>query len=206
MKKERTARVIYIVTVSVVFLVLSILMLTSVIGFSPEEIEGRGLFDAKLTYYNGDYFYETLDLMTKEDMNIYLVFHICDYIYLFSYMLLMIIVTEPITPKKLQKLIYVLCGLPAFFDIIENISIDVLIVLYPTHSAYGAAVGVWSCLKWYFGALWFAVFIAFAAIYAVKKVKNSKTEDKELLELLEQLDASENNTSTDNDDDTEVNN
>lgn len=146
-------------------------MITSMqfVGVEKSSIDGRGLFDTRLTYYSGDYFYETVDMMTEQDIKDYSIFHIVDNLFVVSYFLLMVILTYPLLRKKDKKFAFIIPAIPEFFDFIENVSIDLLIRAFPTKLGYGNFIGVITCLKWYSGVLWFVILIGFFVAWRLRR-------------------------------------
>jgi hypothetical protein len=146
-------------------------MQTSTIGFNPDEIEGRGLFDANFSYYSADYFYETAGMIEEVGMSRYFIFHACDYIFLTSYFILMFMMLNPLLPEKLKKIGLIIPILPAGFDLIENLSIDTLLIMYPQQYGYAGAVGVFTVIKWSTGLIWFFITLIALAGYIIRKRK-----------------------------------
>lgn len=175
MNKKKISKIFYIALVIVIFFTILILMQTSVIGLSENVIEGRGIFDAKLEYYNSDYFYETIGMMRNEDIRDYHIFHIFDNIFVISYYLLMSIIIFPVLSQKNKKFSYIIPLFPALFDFIENTSIEILLIKFPKEFGYAKVVGIFTCLKWYSGFLWFIIFLILFVIYLIKRFNKKNT-------------------------------
>lgn len=167
------------IIILVVVLLFFIAMITSMqfVGLEKTSIEGRNIFDTRLTYYSGDYFYETVGMMTEQDIKDYSIFHIVDNLFVISYFLLMVVLTYPMLSKKNKKFAFIIPAIPAVFDFIENISIDLLIKAYPIEVGYGNFIGVITCLKWYTGVIWSLFLATFVVAWVVRKVIIMKKQD-----------------------------
>lgn len=176
---QKRKYLIFFACVTAVFLTLLILMQVSVIGVSSESLGGKTAFDAKLSYYDGDYFYEAVSNMSGDAFMRYYVFHLCDYVFVLSYYTLMAGLLYLVLNDKFKKLAYILPAITALSDIWENLSIDILLFIYPTQSGYADFVGVLTCIKWYVGAVWAALTIALAVYKLYKYLRSRKVEGKE---------------------------
>lgn len=150
------------------FLTLLVLMQTSVIGLNSADIGGRSMFDAKLFYYDREYFYTVAALMDGTLMSKYYLFHLCDYLFVFCYYSLMVGLTRLALKKEYRSLAFVIPALTALADVAENLSADILLSFYPAQYAYADFVGVLSCIKWYSGAVWALVALALGAYKFIK--------------------------------------
>lgn len=159
-----------------VFFASLIAMQFQVGGFTTKELGNKAIFDSQLTYYSGNYFYDTLALMPADAVVHYRAFHILDYFFVISYYILMYASLRFVLPKKYHALCFIIPALPAVCDFAENISLDVLMANYPAQSSYASALGVWTCLKWYLGVIWLITFSVFLIIKILnyKKAKTSK--------------------------------
>jgi hypothetical protein len=169
---HKQKRIIIVVLVSVFFIAMIISM--QFVGLSKTSVEGRSEFDVHLTYYSGEYFYDTVSLMTEQDIKDYSIFYIVDNFFVISYFLLMVILTYPLLNKKNKKFAFIIPAVPAIFDFIENISIDLLIRAYPTEVGYAKFMGVVTCLKWYSGVLWLAILAGLFVAWLVRKKRKSQ--------------------------------
>jgi len=176
LKVNKKYLIIYACVVAVFFTLL-ILMQVGVIGVSSESLGGRSSFDSTLTYYNGEHFYSTVALMSGETMLRYYLFHVCDYIFVITYYLMMAGLTYLASDGKMRKFAFLVPALTAIADIAENFSIDLLIFLYPARYAYADFVGVLSCIKWYWGAVWIAITLVLAGIKIYKYISAKKKKE-----------------------------
>lgn len=170
-KKKKAVNIIIAAAACLVFAVSFLVMQLPGVGIAKEDMGGRNIFDSELKYYSGSYFYETLNLMQDSGIKGYIYFHIADYFFLLSYGTLMYILLRFVLTKKYKFLAFVFPIIPPLFDLLENSSIDILLSLYPTRYGYADALGVFTCIKWYSGALWVAVFAAFLAVKLIKRLK-----------------------------------
>lgn len=158
--RKKLYSIIIISAAAAVFITLLLLMQLSVIGFKKSELQGRSFFDAMLIYYNRDYFYNTVALMNGNMIKRYFLFHIADNFFVLSYFILMAALLHISLPKKYKYLAYALPALTAIADAAENLSIDILLFIYPKQCGYAGFVGVLTCIKWYSGAVWAAIIVA----------------------------------------------
>ena len=173
MNKTKLTKIVLFSVAAAVFVTLLILMQLSVVGFKKEEIGGRSFFDAMLIYYNRSYFYSTLAIMNADMIKRYFLFHIADNIFVLSYFILMVGLMSAVLPAKL-KFLYAVPALTALADAAENLSIDILLFLFPKQYAYADFVGVLSCIKWYSGAVWAAIVLVLGTYKLYKYIRTLK--------------------------------
>lgn len=171
--RTRLTKIIILSVAAATFITLLLLMQLSVVGFKKAELGGRSFFDAMLIYYNRDYFYSTVNMMTPDMIRRYFLFHIADNIFVLSYFILMVALMSVVLPQK-WKFLYVVPALTALADAAENLSIDILLFLFPKQSAYAGFVGVLTCVKWYSGAVWAAIVLVLGAYKLFKYLKSVK--------------------------------
>lgn len=178
MKLSRNKSILFICLSFSVFVTVLLLMQLSVIGLDQNSVDGRGIFDARLTYYDKDFFYETVAMMSNADFQDYRIFHILDMVFALSYFSSMAIITIPLLSKKFKFMGILIPAIPAFFDIWENISIQVLLSLYPKEVVYANIVGIITCIKWYTGFAWFVFFLVLLFLKVCGLINKAKVNKK----------------------------
>jgi len=122
-----------------------------------------------LLWYSADYIYSVFEQLGPDGRMVYLIFHIFDYVFAFSYALLMMTLIKPLAKAKWQWLVFPI--LPAIFDVIENTLIQVMSAQFPNiNQALAQTTSVITSLKW----LSFLLFIVAFVVLLVIKKKNKR--------------------------------
>ena len=115
---------------SFMLVVFTPLMLSPVGAFALNPIDAERLMVMdSLFWYSAEYISYIFERLGPDGRLIYLIFHVFDCLFIFSYALLMRTLIKPLAKARWQWL--VLPVLPAAFDVIENILIQVMSVQFP---------------------------------------------------------------------------
>jgi len=133
------------------------------LALSPIGAERLMVMDG-LFCYSAEYVSYIFERLGPDGRLLYLIFHMFDCLFALSYALLMRTLIKPLAKARWQWL--VLPVLPAAFDVIENILIQVMSAQFPAISPMLAqTTSVVTSLKW----LGFLVFVAAFVVLLVQK-------------------------------------
>jgi hypothetical protein len=155
-------------------LVVAIPLMLSPIGVFPIN----PISDERIIVMDGVFSYDAnlvndvFERLGNGGRRIYTIFHIFDCVFALSYCLLMMALLRPITAKS-KKWIWIMFPiLPAAFDCIENILIQIMSFQFPSiNHNFVCSVSVISSLKWFAILLWLIVFVVMVAIRKSKKTQ-----------------------------------
>lgn len=168
-----------IIIIAVFIVIMMLFFLIPAAKFNSQAMIEKESFDSRLTYYSGEEFYQTVGQMNEADFAAYKVMHILDYFFVLAYGALMIIITVPLLPRKFKAVGIVLPLIAALSDLIENISVDVLLAKFP-QTVNADFVGVFTCIKWYGGAVWVLSFVLALAFYLAAHIKGNRAKGQNL--------------------------
>ncbi|MBN2737251.1 MAG: hypothetical protein JXR70_09745 [Spirochaetales bacterium] len=143
--------------------------------FGLLKLEPKATMDP-LFYYSSDTFFNNIDAQGETGRQAYLYLHLLDYLfitrfYLFFALVIRLFLKKLNAPEKLGFL----CLLPfvsAIMDILENLSIDISILIFPQKIVLlGAASGIFSCLKMLFLYVWFIIVVVLLVLVIIQAVK-----------------------------------
>lgn len=175
-------RVVFICSIALIAVSYILMVLTPLgqLGLKKEN-GGHGLFDTMLLY-SSDTFYQILDGTSERGLWLYIQTHIFDYFFMASLFVGETLLLQYLLKKhKLERLnlLYIFPVGELFFDLVENIFLDVLVSSYPTrHTGLVSLVNLASMAKWYF-SLGFVVTVILILWLAYKKKKTQKPDKKQ---------------------------
>lgn len=180
MSKTKRDIIVLSVLVALVVLFTALFMFADFGNPGVKKYAEKGSFDTRF-YYNADDVYETLDGMDPSvDIRHHLIFHIVDYVYMVVYFLFFVAAGLFFGKGKYRLLCYILPFVLVFFDLIENIFLDAVMMIYGTRGErldiLANIAGVATLLKTVMLAVNALFILLLAALYIADSVKKAKTE------------------------------
>ncbi len=130
--------------------VLGFILCLMIMYFSNHGIRGIQKYDHSFRlldmrfHYNGKLVYQTFEQISSEGRIAYQKYLALDFIFIVFFLVTMIILTEvAIASLHVRTFLYILCGLRAMFDVIENILLLNMLGRYPVFNENLAALCSW---------------------------------------------------------------
>lgn len=132
-----------------------------------------------MSYYTAETFYQSIEVQGEPGRTAYLRLHLIDYLFITQfYPLFVLIMTLLLHKLSTSRKLAPLALLPIFsalMDLLENISIDVSILLYPTQIAVlGRVAGIFTFLKIHSIYLFFGLTVLLVVLLPIKALTNTR--------------------------------
>jgi len=134
-----------------------------------------------MSYYTAETFYQSIEIQGESGRRAYLRLHLIDYLFITQfYPLCVLIMTLPLHKLSTSRKLALLALLPLFsglMDLLENVSIDISILLYPARIAVlGRVAGIFTFLKIHSIYLFFGLTILLAVVLPIKALRAKYSE------------------------------
>ena len=163
-------------------LVLILFLTSAILGtciitmfFGLIELNSEATMDS-LTFYSAKIFYKNLDIQGESGRRNYLLLHILDYLFItqfyFLFANLLALLARKISQSGKLNALCLLPFLAAIMDLLENISVDISILIYPDKFAiFGNLSGFFTLIKMCSIYAIFIILIVFLIIMLIKRIK-----------------------------------
>ncbi len=146
--------------------------------FGRLNVNPEASLDA-MTFYTAETFYQSIEIQGDEGRAAYLRLHLIDYLFITQFyplfVLIMYMLLHKLSTNRGLALLALLPLFSALMDLLENISIDVSIFLYPARIAVlGQVAGIFTFLKMHSIYLFFGLTVLLAVLLPVKALTKSR--------------------------------
>ncbi|MFA6866163.1 MAG: hypothetical protein WCR54_01470 [Clostridia bacterium] len=174
MQKETKQKIIFLALSLALF--INFALMIELCPFAKIAVDGNPIhiMDGRY-FYNYTFVMDTYSKLGIVGIKLYTNFHILDYFFLISYMLLMMSLTLLVIPKQLKRYAFIIPIFPALFDIIENTLIEIASASFPTiNVGLAKAISIMTPIKWGLGVVWFIIFLILLVNKIISVIKLKK--------------------------------
>ena len=146
--------------------------------FGHLSVNPEASLDA-MNYYTAETFYQSIEIQGEAGRTAYLRLHLIDYLFITQFyplfVLIMYLLLHKLRTSRRLALLALLPLFSALMDLLENMSIDISILLYPTRIAVlGQVAGIFTFLKMHSIYLFFGLTVLLVVLLPVKALTNSR--------------------------------